>query len=254
MQARLKELGNWQVWCTGAWQLWTSFWWNACYLDQQLLVPLLLLPGQIATIIYSVFIQPLENIIEINWFYLLILIASSPYVLIISASWYTRQSFYGGRQSHRCNNLRLRQLLAYQQLGGVRHALPQLQFLPPDIESHGHYNEFSIDSKHINEYLSTFNVLEHYQSTTKIIRRTLPSHYRQLSAKDSVYKRILLKAQGLQTALQSYKESVSLNEPAIYMSSEPKELPIVIDTGASCSVTPLIHDFVNDSTVPHNNV
>jgi hypothetical protein len=43
-----------------------------------------------------------------------------------------------------------------------------------------------------------------------------------------------------------------LQDPAVYHSNKPEELPIVIDTGASCSITPIHSDFI--STIDPSDV
>ena len=74
---------------------------------------------------------------------------------------------------------------------------------------------------------------------------TIPSHYQVLSITDKRYKRILLEARGLRTSLQNYKQHLPLHSPTIYISTTTRELPIVIDTGASCSITPNLNDFTS---------
>ena len=78
----------------------------------------------------------------------------------------------------------------------------------------------------------------------------VPSTYAAISKTNVQYKRILLEARGLRTSLRSYRETLPLSTPTVYVSAVPNELPIVIDTGASCSVTPLIKDFIATPTVP----
>jgi hypothetical protein len=69
---------------------------------------------------------------------------------------------------------------------------------------------------------------------------------------------ILLEARRLQLNLSNYDDRVHmpLQNPAIYHSNKPDELPIVIDTGASCSITPMHSDFIgtiDPSDVPTLN-
>ena len=102
----------------------------------------------------------------------------------------------------------------------------------------------------IASFLSTFDVLTHHRIIQQHSTVTIPSHYTVLSSTSPVYLRILLEARGLQTTLQQYDEDLPLELPVIYVSSKPNELPIVIDTGASCSITPLLCDFINEPGVP----
>lgn len=78
----------------------------------------------------------------------------------------------------------------------------------------------------------------------------MPARYSILRVQDPQYKRILLEAKGLRTSLQNYKQDLPLDSPTIYVSTTPKELPIVIDTGASCSVTPNLNDYITTPTKP----
>ena len=78
----------------------------------------------------------------------------------------------------------------------------------------------------------------------------MPARYSILRVQDPQYKRILLEAKGLRTSLRHYKQDLPLNSPTIYVSTTPKELPIVIDTGASCSVTPNLNDYITTPTKP----
>ena len=55
---------------------------------------------------------------------------------------------------------------------------------------------------------------------------------------------MLLEARGLQTTLLRYGETLPLENHTIYVYSTTKELPIVIDIGTSCSITPNLQDFI----------
>ena len=99
-------------------------------------------------------------------------------------------------------------------------------------------------------FLSSFDVLTHHRSIQHHSSVTIPSHYQSLDPSDLRYRRILLEARGLQTSLSHYGENLPLQLPTIYISSISKELPIVIDTGASCSITPNLQDFIKDPKPP----
>lgn len=74
----------------------------------------------------------------------------------------------------------------------------------------------------------------------------LPSSYTQLSHTDRNYHSILLQARSLKAQLFRYEENIATTsqfDPLVYTSSNAAEHPIVIDTGASCSITPTISDF-----------
>jgi hypothetical protein len=66
----------------------------------------------------------------------------------------------------------------------------------------------------------------------------------------SQFQRILLEAKGLQTSIRQYGEVLPLSSPAIYVSTNKDDLPIVIDTGASCTITPSLSDFTSKPTKP----
>ena len=86
----------------------------------------------------------------------------------------------------------------------------------------------------IEPFLSSFNVLNHYRTILNIPSYT---NKRRLLPGSPIYNQILLNARGLQARLRSYGEVIPLHEPIIYHSTTDNELPIVIDTGASCSIT-----------------
>ena len=71
-----------------------------------------------------------------------------------------------------------------------------------------------------------------------------------LSPTSQQYELILFNAKGLQAKFHCYDEVIPLDNPMIYVSSRDDELPIVIDTGASCSITPDPLDFDDDPVTP----
>ena len=74
----------------------------------------------------------------------------------------------------------------------------------------------------------------------------LPPSYTRLSHSDPSYHSILLQARSLKAQLFRYEENMATTsqlDPLVYTSSNATEHPIVIDTGASCSITPTISDF-----------
>ena len=50
--------------------------------------------------------------------------------------------------------------------------------------------------------------------------------------------------------LQQYIKHLPLQNLTIYVSTIPKGLPIVIDTGESCSITPKLQDFTTKPSTP----
>jgi hypothetical protein len=109
-------------------------------------------------------------------------------------------------------------------------------------------SDTTISSTRIDAFLQSFNVMEHYHN----IKSYVPSNrYKSLDSTSSQFQRILLEAKGLQTSIQQYGEILPLStSPAIYVSSNKDDLPIVIDTGASCTITPSLSDFTSQPTTP----
>jgi hypothetical protein len=89
--------------------------------------------------------------------------------------------------------------------------------------------------------------MDHYHN----IKSYVPSsRYKSLDSTSSQFQRILLEAKGLQTSIQQYGEIFPLTSPAIYVSSNKDDLPIVINTGASCTINPSLSDFTSQPTTP----
>jgi hypothetical protein len=102
-------------------------------------------------------------------------------------------------------------------------------------------------SASVDSFLHSFNVIEHFNN----IKSHLPSsRYRSISSSSLQFQRILLEARGLQTSIRQYGEVLPLSSPAIYVSTNKDDLPIVIDTGASCTITPSLSDFTSKPTKP----
>ena len=70
--------------------------------------------------------------------------------------------------------------------------------------------------------------------------------YSKLNLSSETYKRLLLEARTLQTNLFGYKTHSPTSAVQIYLSTSKCEPPIIIDTGASNSLTPLSSDFKNN--------
>ena len=99
----------------------------------------------------------------------------------------------------------------------------------------------------IDSFLHSFNVIDHFRT----IKSLLPSsQYKSIDPSSTQFQRILLEAKGLQTTIRQYGEILPLSSPAIYVSTNNDELPIVIDTGASCTITPTLSDFTSMPTKP----
>ena len=94
----------------------------------------------------------------------------------------------------------------------------------------------------IENFVDSFDVLKHYHSLQQMRTATIPPHYKSLPTVSRLYQRILLEARDLQSSLNQYTDKTSL-PPTIFTSCRTGELPIVIDTGASMSITPVLSDF-----------
>jgi hypothetical protein len=104
----------------------------------------------------------------------------------------------------------------------------------------------TFSSASVDSFLHSFNVIEHFYN----IKSHLPSCYRSIDSSTLQFHRILLEARGLQSSIQQYGEVLPILSPAIYVSTNKDDLPIVIDTGASCTITPSLSDFTSKPTTP----
>jgi len=96
----------------------------------------------------------------------------------------------------------------------------------------------------LSKFLESFDVLEHYHSIQAVLDFT-PSTYYRINQSDPRYKPLLLQAKSLQARIFHYDQRVSipLKDPLVFLSQNHCDLPIIIDTGASCSLTPNATDF-----------
>jgi hypothetical protein len=100
-------------------------------------------------------------------------------------------------------------------------------------------------SNAIDLFLLSIDALDHYRT----IQSLLPSsQYKSIDPSSPQFQRILLEARGLQTSIKQYGEVLPLISPAIYVSANKDALPIVIDNGASCTITPTLSDFTSTHT------
>ena len=104
-----------------------------------------------------------------------------------------------------------------------------------------HYIE-TFDVANISSFVDSFDVLKHYTSLQHLHRATIPPHYKSQPTTSPFYQRIFLEARDLQNSLNQYNNNDSLS-PTIYTSCHCNELPIVIDTGTSMSITPELSNF-----------
>ena len=90
----------------------------------------------------------------------------------------------------------------------------------------------------------------HYHALTDVIDSPELSSYSSLLPGSPEYRRILLQATCLKSTVFRYNESSPSYLPSIYISSKPDELPIIIDTGASQSISPIPTDFDGPIVAP----
>jgi hypothetical protein len=115
--------------------------------------------------------------------------------------------------------------------------------------SHDTSQLLAITTKTINAFVDSFDVLSHYNQI-KSFESVLffNSHYYRLDPFSNQYATILIQSRHLKAQVFHYDTtSGNIDETTteIYVSSCDDELPIVIDTGASNSITPIASDFVD---------
>jgi hypothetical protein len=106
----------------------------------------------------------------------------------------------------------------------------------------------AITSNTIKSFIDSFDVLSHYEQILSFEAISFfESSYHRLDPSSSRFGQILIQARHLKSQVFHY--DTTFNDctdttPEIYVSSSDDELPIVIDTGASGSITPVASDFV----------
>jgi hypothetical protein len=118
-------------------------------------------------------------------------------------------------------------------------------WLPPDLSP----IPITITTKMINIIVDSIDVLSHYNQLLHFETASFfDSPYRRLSPSSPQYTSILIQARHLKLQVFHYDTTLDdgSNAPEIYISTNNKELPIVIDTGASSSITPIPTDFITE--------
>lgn len=94
-------------------------------------------------------------------------------------------------------------------------------------------------------FLSSIDILQQSRLLRFISTSLVTPKYRRLHMKSPHYARILLQGHSLKAQLFKYEDQISiqLTNPLVYSSTNDNELPIVINTGASYSITPVVEDF-----------
>jgi hypothetical protein len=97
--------------------------------------------------------------------------------------------------------------------------------------------------------VDSIDALSHYKQLQRYWNVSyFNSSYRRLDPSSTQLSSILIQARHLQSQVFHYGTTLANtnNTPEIYVSSNNKELPIVIDTGASSSITPIASDFTSE--------
>lgn len=97
-------------------------------------------------------------------------------------------------------------------------------------------------------------MLKHFISLKNLGTATIQPHYNNQPTVSPTYKPILLEARNLQRSLDQYYYSSSSLQYTICTSCHHGELPIVINTGASMSITPTLHHLRPPNQLLHSTV
>jgi hypothetical protein len=108
---------------------------------------------------------------------------------------------------------------------------------------------YTASSDAICNLVNSIDVLSHYECIASLQDVSFfNSTYRRLNPSSNLFQSILIQARHLKSHVFHYDATSTTDTElttAIYISSCKTELPIVIDTGASNSITPIPSDFVN---------
>jgi hypothetical protein len=119
-----------------------------------------------------------------------------------------------------------------------------LSWLPPEPDS-----KPALTTTTINMMVDSIDVLDHYKQLQFFDSVSFfNSRYRRLDPLSSQHSTILLHTRYLKSQVFHYDSTFNNDDDSTtsnYVSTRDTELPIVIDTGASNSITPIPSDFVN---------
>jgi hypothetical protein len=107
----------------------------------------------------------------------------------------------------------------------------------------------AITTSLINSLVDSVDVISHFKQLQRYWNVSFfNTSYRQLDPSSTQFSSILIQARHLQAQIFQYDTTLANtnNTTEIYVSSNNKELPIVIDTGASSSITPIASDFTSE--------
>jgi hypothetical protein len=102
------------------------------------------------------------------------------------------------------------------------------------------------DRIQLNAFLQRVNPIRKFRNIKELWDPGLFKSKRTRRERKKTCKSVLVSAQKLRSSTSSYENATKITGPqqTIYFSRKDNELPIVIDTGASVSVTPSLDDFL----------
>ena len=228
------------------------------------------------SLLFNLLVDPFTTYIPAEWFITAFITIAAPSFYLIQAFIYTRRFHRPRHHKYRCHRSRFRRDVLHQNrrrclttfhnsrrryYKPTRWSYPRIKgrILPCGTDSSASSDALSSQDHHdvsplhstfqsyVNMQIDSIDVLRQYRAISSILRDS-PFRYTQLQKGSLEYTRILLQASSLKAQLFNYDGNPSSPaEAVIYQSSNVTELPIVIDTGASCSITPIIDDF--DDTI-----
>ena len=198
-----------------------------------------------------------ENNVTVGYFiYFLFLPVTSLAVLIPHAMRYTLPYRCRPRQRRhqRSRGLMLSIYFACKRIQHHRNSLypnyhPRTD-LNPSLPAFDCWKTHFYSSTSTSAFIDSFDVLKHAHHFADPFIASLPKHYSP-EASSTLRRRILFEASHLCSNLDNYGSFKPFCEPFVYTSSIPSELPIVIDTGASNSITPTLTDFTGPLQSPN---
>ena len=122
--------------------------------------------------------------------------------------------------------------------------------LNPSLPAFDRWKTHFYSSTSTSAFIDSFDVLKHAHHFADPFIASLPKHYSP-EASSTLRRRILFEASHLCSNLDNYGSFKPFCEPFVYTSSIPSELSIVIDTGASNSITPTLTDFTGPLQSPN---
>ena len=237
--------------------LWIRFWSTMSAADCLTASAFNLLLNNLLSLFCCFFIFIENNVTVEHFLYFLFLPVASFAVLILHAMRYTLPYRCRPRRRRYRRQSRGLSLSIYFARKRVHH---RRNLLYPNYHPRTDLNPYSLpfdrwkthfySSSSTSAFINSFDVLKHAQHFADPFIASLPKHYSP-EASSTLRRRILFEASHLCSNLDNYGSFKPFCEPFVYTSSIPSELPIVIDTGASNSITPTLTDFTGPLQKPN---